>query len=460
MKLKDIALKYIADKVIKSTQSSGGYNPRIASYGSVNASWLDLTTNERVLQAESNPALRAVLDVLADAEADAIFKIIDLKTGEYVSDEDAEKNPNYKKALDLYRKPNSIESGKNFIRQNSKMFNVWGYAFVMSLSNGFGKFNYKNVETLNVLFSEGVKITLNNNSRLSATEKGELIKNIEYSETIRSRTTTLKDVDLKDLLILSNASILQRAYPLGTSKLTALTEPLTNIKLAYETINKILQSRGIEIVISPETGAGSELQAKLQKTDRESLQKNLSVYGRLKDQINTFISDTPVKVTKISQKMADLMLYPIIMNDLIVIGNAYGIPPSMLRISESGATFNNQETDEKRFYQDTVITNMNERYQSYSNWLGFREDGFDVVPTFDHLPFLQADKKLEAEVNSKKIDSMLKLFMKNLITQNQVLNAVGMPEISNGNRFMYQLGEKELVGLVNVSNNLNTENNE
>lgn len=408
----------------------GGY----ARSGSNIATWDNIATSaEQKFQYENNPILQAVLDIRANTESNAIYKVKDIKTGDIVPKN--QYTDNQKLALKWFTHPNPHQKGKEYFKQSSLFKNIYGKNYFYALRSNSMEMNYKNIGAINNLFPYNVGSTLTG-ERVKATELNEIIKEYIYREN-----GTSIPIEPRDVLLINEPQVGDAANPfVGQSKLIALQRPLSNIMRAYESLNVIIKNRGIEVIFTPSGKDPSFGAIKMEPEDKKIVEDEFEGYGTLEGQARFMVSQIPMDVTQISPKMRDLMLFEIISSQAVVVANNFGVAPGLVKAHIGNDTYANQEGDEKRLYQDTVIPHVNEKTEAQNEWLKIEEDGFVIVATFDHIAVLQKDKLKEAQANSKKATMLTSLFMKGLIKAGQVLKGLELPEDNNiGDKYIYEL---------------------
>ena len=194
----------------------------------------------------------------------------------------------------------------------------------------------------------------------------------------------------------------------GRSPLTTLSEPISNIKTAYEAQNIILTKRGALGILSPKNNKDSIGAITLTETQKEVLQEQLSKYGLGEGQWQYIISNVELIWQPMAVPIRELMLFEGIENSMIAICNTLNFPILLLNYLR-GATFSNLQELKKSLYQDNIIPEANSFVSELNSFLGLPEKNLMLKADFSHIPILQADAKLEAEKDKITVDTILQI---------------------------------------------------
>ena len=194
----------------------------------------------------------------------------------------------------------------------------------------------------------------------------------------------------------------------GKSPLSTLTEPISNIKAAYEAQNVILKKRGALGILTPENSKDAIGSLTLTPEDKEELQKQFESYGLGKTDWQYIISNVQMRWQPMSIPIRELQLYEGVENNMIAICNTLNFPISLLNYLK-GATYSNVNELKKSLYQDNIIPEANSFVSELGNFLGLPEKNLVLKADFSHIPVLQADAKLEAEKDQITVNTILKI---------------------------------------------------
>jgi hypothetical protein len=114
----------------------------------------------------------------------------------------------------------------------------------------------------------------------------------------------------------------------------------------------------------------------------------------------------------------DLMLFEELTEDKMALIDAYGLNYSIFSQSK-GATFSNVRDGMRMSYNDTIIPETQQLYDSITEQFALDQDGLRLIADFSEIPILQKDENLKADALNKKADAIKKLFDAGF-TQNQI----------------------------------------
>ena len=392
--------------------------------------WLSLrSSHEYRLAVAENPVLNGCISILASAAANGKKYLVDLNGVEipWSSGKTGVKN-----ARKLFvDRPNPLQSVKEFNLE--RMFMLWTYGNnYVYLNNPLETFDtdIQTVQTMYNLPSEYVTVQQTGKIYDQVDIKGiiEAYSLINYSPIkifSPDKIIHFNDINLSDV---GNSII-------GSSRLESLRYPITNTQLAFEAMNVILKSRGMQGIISANNKDGTGTQIPLGDKAKKEIQDTFkSDYG-LRDGQNQFlISYSDVTYQKTVMNSQELGIYKEFSNNAMIISNGFGIPPELYKTFMEGATFENQVQAVRRLYQDTIIPLVENEDQYYTERLNMRKYGFELKTDFSHIISLQEAFKEKAIALSLNARSAELAYNNSMITWDEyrVLMEFAPVGITNG----------------------------
>ena len=389
---------------------------------------------------ENNPVVNAIINIKAKAWATMRFVVVRESDGERICLENY--NDDGGKLKSLLLSPNPIQNGFEWLSQWKLNYGLYGNSYCYkSMPVGFEDSSYMDISVLNNISAANI-MPKTTGMWLNATRKDEIISHYEMVD-IDGKT---KDINT-NLIWHSNVSSikLDENFAEGVSKLVSLRKPLSNIVGAFETRNVMIYNRGALGYLSPDKrdeGVGS---VALDDTEIEDIQKRMDRYGTMNNQYNHIVSPIPMKYQRIAMSPRELLLFEEIESDAIAIANAYGVPELLVKYYIKGATFENLEASEKRFYDSTIIPEAHDFVLGLNNFLNTSEEGIRIEVDFDHIASLQSDKKAEAMTNQINATTRLDAFKNGAIIYNDYITSLGLPMDSEiGNLRIWDLSDEQL----------------
>ena len=158
---------------------------------------------------------------------------------------------------------------------------------------------------------------------------------------------------------------------IGTSRLEVLKRPITNTQLAFEAMNVILKSRGMQGIIKANNKDATGTQIPLNDRSKQEIDETFkNDYGLRENQKQFLISYTDIDFIKTIMSPAEMGIYDEFTNNAMIISNGFNIPPELYKTYTKGATFENQQQAVRRLYQNAVIPRMTNDDKYFTDRLG------------------------------------------------------------------------------------------
>jgi len=406
--------------------------------------WLSLSDASDYRKAVStNPVLFGCIDILASAAANGKKYIVDLDGEEIPWNTNKEAIKNARRLF--VERPNPLQSIKEFNHEHYYMFFTFGNNYIY-LNNPLGSFetDIVTVQSMMNLPSEWVTVK----------QTGKLYDQVDLKGIIElySLTNTKPPREYKPSQVIHfndiNTSDIGTSI-MGTSRLENLKYAITNTQLAFEAMNVILKSRGMQGIISANNKDATGTMIPLTPTAKDEIDSTFkNQYGLREEQKQFLISYSDIRYTKTIMNSRELGIYDEFSNNAMIISNGFKIPPELYKTYTRGATFENQVQAVRRLYQDTVIPLVENEDQYYTDRLNMRKYGFELRTDFSHVQALQDAFQDKAEALAKNSDSAEKAYNNNIITWNQYLELIDMEPVQGGD--IYKFERDKLINVVQI----------
>ena len=404
--------------------------------------WLSLSNPSDYRKAVSeNPVLNGCIDILSRAAANGNKYLTDLKGNEIAWDSN---KSGVKEARKLFvESPNPFQSPIEFNYERYYMYFTFGNNFVY-LNNSLKNFetDLKTVKTMVNLPSEYTEIK----------QTGRYYDQVELSGLVEKYVVTNENpvrefLDVNKIVHFNDVNTSETGRGLiGVSRLESLKWPITNTQLAFEAMNTILKSRGAQGIIKANTKDGQGTQIALGDNQKKEIDDTFKTkYGLADGQSPYLISYSDIEYIKTIMNSKELGIYEEFSNNAMIISNGLNIPPELYKTYTTGATFENQTQAVKRLYQNTVIPLVKNEDQYWTTRLQFRKYGLEIHTSWDHIEALQQGFKDKASALALNVRSAEFSFNQNIITVNQYLDLMDLPQITNGN--MYKSEYEKTLGI-------------
>ena len=398
--------------------------------------WLSLSKSaDYRIAVSSNPVLYGCIDILSTAAANGKKYLVDLKGKEIPWDNG---RTGVKQARRLFvDRPNPLQSVREFEYERRYMFFTFGNNYVY-LNNPSGmQTDILTVQTMYNLPSEFVE----------PKQTGKIYDQIDLKGIIEEYALTssepIKRFSSDSVIHFNDINVSGIGQSLiGTSRLEMLKYPITNTQLAFEAMNVLLKSRGMQGIISANTKDATGTQIPLGDKLKTEIDQNFkNEYGIGEKQKMFLITYADVNYQKTIMSASEMGIYKEFSNNAMIISNGFKIPPEIYKTYMEGATFENQSQAVRRLYQDTVIPMVENEDQYYTERLGLRNYGLEIRTDFSHIPALQEAFKEKASALSMNTSSAEKAYNQNLITWNQYLELMELEPVTEGNVYKFERDE-------------------
>lgn len=370
----------------------------------------------------TNPVLFAVIMIKAREYANMRFVVKNRRTGKIELEKTQKIIP--AKIYALLNKPNVLQKRWEFLWQRKIFREVCGNTMTYRNAGLFMEPNINNIISIWNVWPQYMEYKLGN-SYFDATDISDIITKwkFEFGDY-------RKEFDSKEILHQNAPNIDPRVGRIfGTPTAYSLSRPLTNIKLAYEATNVIMQNRGARILATSNKGDTSG-KIPLNEKEKAELQEQSKGYGFLEGQKQFWFSNMPLDITVVDQDIRKLGIREEVASDTMAVAHAFGVPEILVKMYLQGATFENQEASRRRLYQGTLIPEAEDDIIAFNEFLGLTDTEWCIEGSFEHVDALQQSRKETATANKTTSEYMETLFMRGGCTLNQWREAIEMEPIA------------------------------
>ena len=293
--------------------------------------------------------------------------------------------------LDLINNPNPMQSWSDVMYSlsvNDGLFN-----------NSFAYCPVRSFDIRNLMLplpSNKIKI-VGTGKFLNQLDKEGLIKNYQFYYDNNKYET----IELKDMIYMNTPDGINLINP--ENRINTLKYPLSNIMATYNKRNVILENMGaIGILSSKKSDMGGALP--ITPEEKDEIRKDW--VSRNKDKL--VITESDVTWTPMSYPTKDLMLFEELNEDKQAIIDAYGLNKYVFS-NPTDSIMSNLEQGMRMAYQDTIIPEVTQMYDSLSQQLGLLKEGLYLKPDFSHVAVLQNDENKKAQTLNTKADAINKI---------------------------------------------------
>jgi len=309
----------------------------------------------------------------------------------------------------LINKPNPTQSWADVVFSLSVNDALFSNAFAYSPKRSFGQRNL-----FLPLPSDKMKIELSG-KKLNQMEKNGLIDGFKFCYD----TDVEENLTFDEIVYFTTPDGLNIVNP--SSRLDSLQYPLSNIKASYHKRNVLLENIGAIGILSAQN---SDIGGVIPMTPEEKTKIQRDWYSRQKDEL--ILTEANVSWQPMSFPTKELMLFEELTEDKIAIIDAYGLNYYIFSQSK-GSTFSNVRDGMRMAYNDTIIPETQQLYNSIIEQFGLDKEGYRLIADFSHIPVLQADENLKADAMVKRADALNKIIAAGVVlTEDEQRNILGV----------------------------------
>ncbi len=348
-------------------------------WGKKEAVWID-TNNAWELYIEI-PELRAVIEKRASMMSANVPCLYD-KNGDKVESH---------WLLDMIAHPNAIQSWSDVVFSISVQDALYSNTFCYSPERIGGLRNL-----FVPLPANKVKIHLTG-KKLKQMDAEDLVDQF----TFKYDDDSLERIDWRDMVYLVTDDGMNIVKPI--SRIETLKYPLSNIKAQYHKRNVLLENIGAIGILSAQN---NDMGGAIPMTPEEKKKIQKDWYNRQKDEV--IITEANVDWKPMSYPTKDLLLFEELTADKLALIDAFGLSYHIFS-SDQGSTFTNVRDSIRMVYQDTIIPETQQMYDSIMKQFGLDSEGYYLKADFSHLPVLQDDMESKAITQKIKAETLEKI---------------------------------------------------
>ena len=328
--------------------------------------------------------------------------------------------------LDLINNPNPTQSWSDVIYSlavNDGLFNN-SFAYCPKRS-----FDIRNL--IMPLPANQVKI-VGTGKFLNQIDKEGLIKNFEFWYDSQK----MEKIELQDMVYMNTPDGINLINSIN--RIDTLKYPLSNIMATYNKRNVILENMGAIGILSSKK---SDMGGTIPMTPEEKDEIRKDWVSRNKDKL--VLTEADIQWTPMSYPTKDLLLFEELNEDKMALIDAYGLNKYIFSNANDSIQSNVQQ-GMRMAYQDTIIPEVTQMYQTMSQQLGLTSQGLYLKPDFSHIPVLQEDEASKSAV-------VLSLFEKGVIDSSEARNELGYPVKEEQGAPVQSLNGAQVTSMVQVA---------
>lgn len=379
--------------------------------------------------------LASVIDRMAESDISGEVEIL---RSEGKGKENEATNPWSDRMRALLLNPNPLQSWEQFRGQQMAYKKTYGFCPVMPIiPSGFE--SEPDYATAMINLPPWLFRCVPTGKYLYQTKIEQFVK--EYSISIMGQLITLPP---GSIFILEDSFIqsFEQNFLLPQSRLVGLDMAVSNLCAAMEADNVLLRKKGPLGFISHDAAAVKDSVAgymPMTNTERDEIQQDLSKYGMSWRQFQYVVSKVALKWNPMSFNVKDLGTHETILSSARAICQRFGFP--YVLFEDSDATYSNQESAHKKFYDNNVIPNNYRDMAKYNQFFKAAENSCKICTDYSELAIFQEDELNAGRAMQTAAQGLEISYLNDIITKNQWLEYIGMPNIGPEGDKLYSQSE-------------------
>lgn len=293
--------------------------------------------------------------------------------------------------MDMIHHPNAIQSWSDVVFSIGVQDALYSNVFCYSPKRTAG------IRNLFVpLPADKVKIHLTG-KKLKQMDAEDLVSKF----TFKYDDDTTESIDWEDMIYLITDDGMNIIKPV--SRIETLRYPLSNIRAQYHKRNVLLENIGAIGILSAQN---NDLGGAIPMTPEEKQKIQNDWYNRQKDEV--IITEANVDWKPMSYPTKDLLLFEELTADKLALIDAFGLSYNLFS-QDKGVTYTNVRDSIRMVYQDTIIPETQQMYDSIIKQFGLDKEGYYLKADFSHLPVLQDDEESKAITQKIKAETLEKI---------------------------------------------------
>jgi len=345
-----------------------------------NTSYID--GKDKLQLAIDHSTLASVIAIRADYLSKARF---------YVEDDNGEKDFNHP-SLEWLKNPNPHQSKEDLLVQFEWFMCTYGWTYqkpykYSSLQDNNVKYMY-NLNPSKIQFPKKLGDAL---IVTKTDEKQYYSKEFAYRDV--ENTKSIKFLDIIPYFdVLNGINNSDTSSVTSPSRVDSIIKEASNVSLASDAENVVIQTNGREIIYSKGAGSNTGMKLPLQDKDRKVIEEILNKPLTSK---RTITPSKELGWVNMTVKLGDLGLNESRETNSNIIAQRFQVPNEIYKAFTKGDTFENQKQAEINFVQNVSQPRADDLASSWTASFGDPNRPFKA--SFEHLPSMQYIEELKAE---------------------------------------------------------------
>lgn len=340
--------------------------------------------NASLIAYQQCPIVSTVINRKAQCHTNGAWKILN-------ADKKESQSPPAKAIRKLLKKPNPMQSGKQFKAQCSVYKQIYGYAPILIIrpvgfENDPSRWKLWNIPPWMLLVQDNQEFFF-----LSNVQPFKMIRltYMGYSVDLNPKDVFfLKENQISTGMFMANANMENVSLFLPDSKLFPLESNIRAFTSSLRSRGAIIENRGPQWILSNDSNDNGDAGLfPIDEEDKEELHKDFMRYGIMHGQRRAIITDAKLKLQTVGFDVGQLKLLEGEVQDAKAICDQLNYPPELLGLIDS--KYDNQDVAERALYTNSIIPDSISEDEQWADLFGMDDLGLTLCTDFRHVAALQ-----------------------------------------------------------------------
>ncbi|MES2004332.1 MAG: phage portal protein [Bacteroidota bacterium] len=358
----------------------------------------------------------------------------------------ASDKPQAKLLKKLLKRPNHLQTGKQFKAQNKVYLQIYGYCPVLVIKpvgfeDDYSKWKLWNIPPWMIQVEDNTELFTNGSKpfkRIFLTYMG-------YSVSLNpDNVFFIKENQISSSTFMSNSSAENVSIYLPDSKLYVVRENVTNITSSLNSRGSMIVNRGPQWLLTNDSNdSGDAGLFPIDSDAKKELHEDFLQYGIMSGQRKAIITDAKLKLQTVGFDAGQLKLLEGEVQDAKVICDQLNYPPELMGLIDS--KYDNQDVAERALYANAIIPDAESEDEQWAELFQLEKFGLILKTDFSHVPALQENLAEKGKARLFMNQALLIEWFQNQITWNEWRKALGESTKDGMDKYYYELLKEDYV---------------
>ena len=390
--------------------------------------------NSSLVAYQQCPVVSSIINKKASCIINGVTKVVDAENKEVTTAQAIALRK-------LLKKPNTIQSGKQFKAQQSVYKQIYGYCPVLVIKPvgfeaDYSKWKLWNLPPWMILAQTNTNLFYESDAKPFTSILLTYMGHSVYLNT--DSVFFIKENQISTGTYMYNGNTNNVSLHLPDSRLFAIEKPINNIISSLNSRGSLTQERGPQWLLTNDSADNPEQGLfPIDSDAKEELHKDFLQYGIMSGQRKAIITDAKLKLQTVGFNVQELQLLEGELQDAKIICDQLNYPPYLMGLVD--AKFDNQDIAERNLYTNAIIPDCDSDDEQLASLLGLEALGLKIVTDFTHLPALQENEEKKGRGRLLMNQALVIEFYNNISTLNEWRLAIGLAAIPGMDKYYKDL---------------------